>query len=76
MGEKKVKIPEDSLPIGVYGQVAATFYSETLEGLKKKVDDYFRDFHPAGYGTYISQPIASHPDGYWWCKVSRWSSCD
>lgn len=78
MSEKKpVIIPKDDCRSGhADWACGATLYAATSEELNEKIAAYFRDYHPAGYGTYTSQPPALHPDGYWWCKIKRYHSCD
>lgn len=74
---KKVKIPEDDYRSGTADYACgATLYGATPEEVLKKIKQYLRDYHPAGYNTRISKPIAFHPDGYYWCEMSRWHSCD
>lgn len=48
----------------------------TLEGLQKKIDNYYNNYHPAGYGTHIKPPVFDDKLGIWVAEGTRGSSCD
>lgn len=48
----------------------------TLEGLQKKIDNYYNNYHPAGYGTIINKPIFDEKLNIWVATGTRGSSCD
>lgn len=54
------------------GTVAARGTPEAVESWR---EEYFRSFHPAGYGTRVSRTI-QHDDGTVTVVVSRYNSCD
>lgn len=47
---------------------------DTKEEAAKWRADYMRDYHPAGYGTFIE--IKETDDGKWRAYGGRYSSCD
>ena len=45
--------------------------------LERKVEDYFRGYHPFGYGTRLDKPAYYDEDQQCWVAViSRQTSCD
>jgi uncharacterized membrane protein len=72
-----VEIPKD-----VYGnghtdsECYAMLYGATKEEVAEKAEKYFAQYHPCGYGIYYAIPIQQHADGYWYCLINRWHSCD
>jgi hypothetical protein len=73
-----INLPKDIIPSGASqrGWVDCTFYGETLQDVSHKKQNYFDRYPPQGYDTHSTSPIARHPDGYYYIKVRRWSSCD
>lgn len=71
-------IPKDQVGTGAgsRGWVNAVFYGETIEEVQKKKAKYFAEYPPQGYDTHSDGSIARHPDGYYYLRVKRWSSCD
>jgi hypothetical protein len=70
-------VPKDEIETGA-GQrrwVNCTFYGATIEEVAKKRADYFDMYAPQGYDTK-SDNFAHHPDGYYYVKIKRWSTCD
>ena len=50
---------------------------ETEAGLQKKVDLYFRGWHPLGYGTRLVRPVKYDEERQCWVAViTRQTSCD
>lgn len=52
------------------------FYGRTEQDVEKKAEAYFGRYHPMGYSTKFEQPVQKHVDGYWFCVISRYNSCD
>ena len=45
--------------------------------LERKVEDYFRGYHPFGYGTKLETPAYYDEDQQCWVAViSRHTTCD
>lgn len=51
--------------------VTGTF--DTREGAQAAVEAYYRDFHPAGYGTHLTMIAAADK---WQVVGHRFASCD
>jgi hypothetical protein len=50
---------------------------ETEAGLQKKVDLYFKGWHPLGYGTRLVSPVKYDEERQCWVAViTRQTSCD
>jgi hypothetical protein len=50
---------------------------ETEAGLQKKVDLYFKGWHPLGYGTRLVSPVKYDEERQFWVAViTRHTSCD
>lgn len=49
--------------------------TRTKEEALEQRQGYFRKYHPAGYGTTISEP-REQADGTWLAHGYRYSSCD
>lgn len=50
---------------------------ESRNILERKVEDYFRGYHPFGYGTRLEKPAYYDEDQQCWVAViSRQTSCD
>ena len=71
-------IPKDIIGHGAgYRKwVNCTFYGETIEEVQKKKANYFAEYPPQGYDTHTEGGITKHPDGYYWLRIRRWSTCD
>jgi len=71
-------VPEDEIESGSGRRcwVNCTFYGETQGEVAKKRKNYFEFYPPQGYDTQTIDNIRKHPDGYWYVKVRRWSTCD
>lgn len=71
-------VPADKIESGSgqRGWVYCTFYGATLEEVKQKRANYFKEYPPQGYDTHTPNNIYKHPDGYYAVTVKRWSSCD
>ena len=52
-------------------EITAVTYKECAE----KIKDYYNNYHPAGYGTWISG-ILQKDDGTFFAIGTRASSCD
>lgn len=46
------------------------------EEVKNQVEQYFKEYIPAGYSTRIVKPPANLGGDLWEARVSRYSSCD
>jgi len=72
-------VPEDVVPSGSgqRGWINCVFYGETVDGVAAKRSEYFAKYPPQGYDTHSPDgAIARHPDGYYYIKIRRWSTCD
>lgn len=56
--------------------VVANLTARTREELDEKVENYFNNFHPAGYGTTLDEVFYDEEADIWKAKLSRLSSCD
>ena len=56
--------------------VKCTFFAEDMEEIKAKKKAYFDQFPAQGYDTHTDGNITRHPDGYYFLRIIRWSSCD
>jgi len=71
-------VPEDVIQHG-YGErrwVNCTFYGETQIEVIAKRQEYFNQYPPQGYDTHTEGSINHHPDGYYYIRVRRWSTCN
>jgi hypothetical protein len=71
-------VPEDIIESGsgIRDWVNCTFFGDTVDGVAAKRTDYFKKYPPQGYDTHAkSKAIARHPDGYYYIKITRWSTC-
>ena len=72
-----MEIPKDEYGNGHSDyQCYAILYGETKEEVKLKAEKYFESYDFWGYGTRFREPVQQHPDGYYWCHIVRWHSCD
>ena len=72
----KVKIPKDIVESGnTDSQCYAHFFGATEEEVEEKRKRYFENYHPHGYSTYTDGVFQSE-DGYWFCHITRYHSCD
>ena len=71
-------VPEDKIEsgAGVRRWVNCTFYGATPDEVAEKSKRYFDESPPQGYDTHTQGSIMSHPDGYYYVFVRRWSTCD
>jgi hypothetical protein len=77
METQNVRIPKDVESSGNRGDLCyAEYYGKTREEVEQKAENYFAAYHPMGYGTFFKQPIQKHKDGYWFCRINRYHSCD
>lgn len=73
--KKQIVVPKDTS--GSYGlSTVQCCYGSTKRDVDKKVTAYFGKYHPMGYGTRFQEPIQESPDGYWFCVITRYNSCD
>lgn len=70
-------VPKDKVETGAGLRcwVNCTFYGDTVEEVVEKRRQYFKVYDPRGYDTK-SDNVAKHPDGYYYMKITRWSTCD
>jgi hypothetical protein len=55
----------------------ATVSAACLEELETAIDQYLRDYPPAGYATKIvTKPRFREDLGLWEAELSRYSSCE
>lgn len=77
METENIQIPKDIERSGHRDDLCyAHYYGKTREEVEKKAEKYFATYHPEGYGTFFKQPIKKHKDGYWFCRINRYHSCD
>ena len=78
MAQPGFPVPPDEIEsgAGVRKWVNCTFYGDTIDEVKAKKKDYFENYDPRGYDTHTLGNITKHPDGYYYLKVRRWSTCD
>jgi hypothetical protein len=57
------------------GKVTVILEGKTKEEIDQKVESYLRNYHPAGYGTHIKNPV-EQSNGEYVATGYRWSSCD
>lgn len=50
--------------------------SETKEGLEKKIDNYIKAYHPAGYGTQVEYSRFNEETQLYEAQLWRAASCD
>ena len=70
-------VPEDIVESGsgFKGWVNCTFYGDSIEEVAEKKSQYFKEYPPQGYDTQTLTNVAQHPDGYYYIKIKRWSTC-
>lgn len=56
-------------------QDAGNIYSNTLSGCQDGIEEYFKRYHFAGYGTRLLYKKAM-PDGTYQARLVRSKSCD
>jgi len=72
-------VPKDKAETGagLHCWVNCTFYGDTLGEVADKVIVYKREYPTQRYDTHtVGKKIHKHPDGYYYAKVKRWSTCD
>lgn len=55
--------------------VHVTLEAETEQEIDEKINNYFRSFHPAGYGTHL-RTKGQNEQGKWIAVLNRARSCD
>jgi hypothetical protein len=72
-----MKIPEDEVESGsgVKKWVNATFYGKDEAEVNAKRQKYFDQYPPRGYDTHTITIPTHMAEGYWLCRVSRYSTC-
>jgi hypothetical protein len=77
MGASRIVFPKDVERSGHRDcDCYAQYYGETESEVMNKARGYFARYPKEGYGTYFMVPIQKHSDSYWYCKLSRYHSCD
>ena len=76
--EEIVDIPKDYIEngAGMRGFIYCAFRGATSEEVIKKKRDYFAQYPPQGYDTFVSKNLYKHPSGYYEIGISRAASCD
>ena len=71
-------VPEDIIGYGAGHRawVNCTFFGASIDEVAEKRKAYFDKYPPQGYDTHTDGSINKHPDGYYFVRVVRWSSCD
>ncbi len=72
-------VPDDIVPsgAGISDWVNVTLYGETITEVRDKKQAYFERYDPRGYDTRtVDSSIRYHPDGYYYIRIKRWSTCD
>lgn len=73
--KKEIMVPKDTS--GSYGlSTVQCCYGRTKREVEKKVAVCFGKYPPMGYDTHFQEPIQKSSDGYWFCVITRYNSCD
>lgn len=56
--------------------VVFTLEAPTKAELEAKIENYYANYHPAGYGTHIKEPKLNPDTGKWEAHGTRGASCD
>ena len=72
-----MNIPEDQEESGsgVRNWVDAAFFGKDAAEVTTKIKNFHDKYPTQGYDTHIIVGPRESPEGYWWTKVRRFSTC-
>lgn len=76
MSRKKIQIPKDEEHVGHTDSACwAKLYGATEKEVRAKGDAWIKAWPDIYSPSWRVRPT-KHPDGYWYCVMGRYHSCD